>query len=185
MMFSQVKDAFISAIPTQILHTLRGSMFRPMKVFEGLFMAKERNIVSAKDVAAEIMRLAGPMTAMKLQKLVYYCQAWSLVWDELPFFNEQIEAWANGPIVPELYKIHRGQFEITKWEQGDPSKMKPYQKETIQSVLKFYGDKTGQWLSELTHQEDPWKNAREGLAPGERGDKPISHAAMAEYYSSL
>lgn len=148
-------------------------------------MAKERNIVSAKDVAAEIMRLAAPMSAMKLQKLVYYCQAWSLVWDELPLFDETIEAWANGPIVPELYKIHRGQFELSKWEHGNVSNLKDYQKETIAAVLKFYGDKTGQWLSELTHQESPWKEARQGLAPGERGNNPITPAAMAMYYGSL
>lgn len=161
-------------------------MIGPKREFEGLFdMAKERNIISVKDVAAEVMRLAAPMTAMKLQKLVYYCQAWSLVWDEHPLFSERIEAWANGPIVPELYKVHRGQFEITTWEHGDPSKLKDYQKETIQSVIKFYGDKTGQWLSDLTHQELPWKNARQGLAPGERGETEITIDTIAEYYGSL
>ena len=37
-------------------------------------------MASAHDVAAYILKKLGPMTAMKLQKLVYYCQAWSLVW---------------------------------------------------------------------------------------------------------
>ena len=44
------------------------------------------------DVAACILKQKGPMTAMKLQKLLYYSQAWSLVWDEKPLFPERIEA---------------------------------------------------------------------------------------------
>ena len=51
------------------------------------------------DVAAMILNEQGAMTAMKLQKLVYYCQAWHLVWDEECLFPERIEAWANGPVV--------------------------------------------------------------------------------------
>lgn len=148
-------------------------------------MTNDKNIVSAKDVAAEIMRLAAPMTAMKLQKLVYYCQAWSLVWDEQPLFSENIEAWANGPIVPELYRLHRGQFEIKEWNHGDVSKLQSHQLDTISAVMEHYGKKSGQWLSELTHEESPWKDARAGLAAGERGEQIITIEAMAEFYGSL
>lgn len=72
-------------------------------------------MASAHDVAAYILKRMGQMTAMKLQKLVYYSQAWSLVWDEAPLFNERIEAWANGPVVRELYEAHRGQFQVSEW----------------------------------------------------------------------
>ncbi|MBD5559274.1 MAG: DUF4065 domain-containing protein [Clostridia bacterium] len=40
----------------------------------------------------------GPITTMKLQKLLYYAQVWSLVWDENELFPEKFEAWANGPV---------------------------------------------------------------------------------------
>ncbi len=53
-------------------------------------------MASCLDVAEYILREMGPVTAMKLQKLVYYSQAWSLVWDEEPIFEEEIQAWANG-----------------------------------------------------------------------------------------
>ncbi len=59
------------------------------------------------DVAAYILEKCGPMTAMKLQKLVYYSQAWHLVWTEKPLFDNRIEAWANGPVVWELYDLPR------------------------------------------------------------------------------
>ena len=124
------------------------------------------------------------ITAMKLQKLVYYCQAWSLVWDERPIFNEKIEAWANGPVVRELFQAHRGAYNVYKIN-GDVRVLGKAQEETIDAVIRAYGDKSSEWLAELTHREAPWKDARTGLMPGERGDKEITHDAMAWYYSSL
>jgi len=122
---------------------------------------------------------------VKLQKLLYYAQAWSLVWDEQPLFPERIEAWVNGPVVPELYESHRGQFTLESLPLGNPDRLTETQRETIDKVLNFYGDKSSQWLSELTHKETPWLQARQGLAPGERGGQEISLATMAEYYESL
>ena len=77
-------------------------------------------MVSAHDVAAYILKERGPLSAMKLQKLVYYSQAWSLVWDDRQLFGEAVEAWANGPVVRELYEHHRGQFELHEWRWGTP-----------------------------------------------------------------
>ncbi|WP_342234544.1 Panacea domain-containing protein [Inquilinus sp. OTU3971] len=142
--------------------------------------------VGVADVARHILDLAGPMTAMKLQKLVYYAQAWSLVWDERPLFAERIEAWANGPVCPDLYERHRGRFQLGSSDiVGDPSRLDSEAMDTIRAVVDFYGNKSAHWLSQLTHKERPWKEARHGLADGDRGSTPITHAALAEYYSSL
>ncbi len=142
--------------------------------------------VRARDVAEYILNKQGPMTAMKLQKLVYYSQAWGLVWDSKPLFPDVIEAWANGPVCPDLYDAHRGQFFVAAGQiKADPARLDAEDAATVDSVLAYYGEKTPQWLSELTHGEDPWKDARVGLKPGQRGDKEITHAAMAEYYASL
>lgn len=137
------------------------------------------------DVAAYILNRRGSMTTWKLQKLVYYSQAWSLVWDEAPLFDEEIEAWANGPVVRQLYNIHRGHFSIAMLERGDPDALSDEQRESVDAVLNFYGEKPSQWLSDLTHMEDPWKNAREGLADGDRSSRVITKDSMAEYYGSL
>lgn len=142
-------------------------------------------MISALDVAAFILREKGPMTAMKLQKLVYYSQAWSLVWDEEPLFSEDVQAWANGPVVPELFQAHKGRFKIDAIPGGNPDKLDAKQAETVRGVLGYYGDKTSQWLSDLTHLEDPWKNARHGCPDGASCNTVISLAAMAEYYGSL
>ena len=137
------------------------------------------------DVAAYILSKRNAMTAMKLQKLVYYSQAWSLVWDDAPLFEERIEAWANGPVVRELYEVHRGMFRVQGIGHGDPATLTDVQRESVDAVLQFYGDKPSQWLSDLTHQEAPWLNARKGIAPGAYCDREITHASMAEYYGTL
>ena len=142
-------------------------------------------MISVHDVAKYILGNRGEMTAMKLQKLVYYSQAWALVWDDEPLFADPIEAWANGPVVRALYEVHRGQFKVASWPAGNEQKLDAAQRETVDAVLGFYGDKTSQWLSDLTHREAPWRDARKGIAPGERGDREITQAAMAEYYGSL
>ncbi|MDP2871645.1 MAG: DUF4065 domain-containing protein [Bacillota bacterium] len=143
-------------------------------------------MVSVFDVARSVLERTGPISSMKLQKLVYYVQAWSLVWDERPMFRERIEAWASGPVVPELYAHHRGRFTISEKDiPGDPHDLDQDALETIEAVAEFYGNKTAQWLSDLTHSEAPWRDARKGLPDGARGQEEITLAAMHEYYSSL
>jgi len=145
---------------------------------EGVKMA------NVHDVAAYILKKRGTMTAMKLQKLVYYSQAWSLVWDEKPLFQEKIEAWANGPVVRELYERHKSMFQVSTW-RGNPDALTPEEKETVDKVLEFYGKMPSQQLSDLTHREDPWKDSRALLVPSQRGNEEITHAAMAEYYDKV
>ncbi len=143
--------------------------------------------LTSQDVAKYILESCGEITHMKLQKLVYYSQAWSLVWDDQPLFHDRIEAWANGPVVVSLYHDLKGRYDLSEksLKAGDASKIDAEQKATIKVVLAFYGDKTSQWLSDLTHMEPPWRSARKGLGPGERGDQEITLSEMAEYYGSL
>jgi uncharacterized phage-associated protein len=149
-----------------------------------LYGAKMANVF---DVAKYILEKQGEMTAMKLQKLVYYSQAWHAVWEERPLFNDQIQAWVNGPVVPVLYEAHRGKFLVNNSDRSFTSStpLTTSEKDSIDRVLSFYGNKSSQWLSDLTHSEAPWMLAREGLAPNERGNREISVSSMAEYYEAL
>lgn len=156
---------------------------------KGIEGIRQDTSLTVFDVAAYILaRLPEQScTTMKLHKLLYYSQAWSLVWDEKPLFNEKIEAWANGPVIPELFYYHKGLFTITlnNYTQGNSSRLSQNQKNTVNSVLEFYGNKTAQWLIDLTHLEEPWKEARKGLGINERSNRVIELASIAEYYSSL
>lgn len=188
--------------PTQYKPEGKVTRFEPDKTFTGIdesssmvvdWISNETKslriestpVATAFDVASYILDKMGSLTSMKLHKLLYYSQAWSLVWDEAPLFNEEIEAWSNGPVVRKLFAFHRGQYTISKIDVGNKEVLSQKQIDTIDSVLKYYGDKPAQWLIELTHIEDPWKNARIGLSNSERGDRVISLESMAEYYSSL
>ena len=146
-------------------------------------------MATVHDVAKYILEQSGPVTTMKLQKLVYYSQAWHLVWAETPLFESKIQAWANGPVAPDLYTRHRGLFEIrsTDMSVGSSDRLSTEERSTVDAVLQFYGNKSGQWLSDLTHREPPWRRVREkaGLRPGERCSEEITLASMAEYYGSL
>jgi uncharacterized phage-associated protein len=142
--------------------------------------------VSVFDVAAFILQELEEITCMKLQKLVYYCQAWSLVWDEEPLFKESIEAWINGPVVRELYEAHRGKFKLQRGDiSGNPKLLTTPQRDTIKAVLRDYGRHSSQWLSDLTHSEMPWCEARVGLRYDERGNHTISLESLVEYYGML
>ena len=150
---------------------------------------KEVNGMSIFDVASYILNKSGSMTTMKLQKLCYYAQAWSLAWDEIPLFEEDFQAWANGPVCPELFNTHRGMFLVNPGycEQVKNSiySFTDSQKETIDKVLDYYGDKSPQWLSDLTHSELPWKNARGSTPIGAQCNSVIQKESMQQYYGGL
>jgi uncharacterized phage-associated protein len=144
-------------------------------------------MASVDDVAAAILDELGEMDTFKLEKLVYYCQAWHLVWERQPLFPDRIEAWANGPVVPTLFQQHKGMLRVSQWPNGDPTKLTPGERSTINAVLKFYGKRQGHVLAALTHREAPWRDARvrAGVRSGERGTVEIRKDAMLEYYEGL
>lgn len=135
-------------------------------------------MASVFDTAVYILEKLGSLSTLKLQKLCYYSQAWSLVWDDAPLFEEEFYAWANGPVCKELFFETQGMFSVNAdQEPGDSGKLSEEQKNTIDSVLDHYGSKSAQWLSQLTHLEDPWKNTPR--------DEVITKERIANYYGSL
>lgn len=139
------------------------------------------------DVAKYILKKYGRMSTWKLQKLCYYSQAWQLAWTEQPIFAEDFQAWANGPVCPELFHAHRGKFivDVDDFEYGDPENLTEDESETIDIVLGGYGDWEPYDLREQTHSESPWKDARGDLPENARSQAIISKSSMGEYYGSL
>jgi uncharacterized phage-associated protein len=142
---------------------------------------------SVHDVARYILKQQGSISTWKLQKLVYYSQAWHYVWEDERLFPEQIQAWADGPVCPVLYAEHKGKYTIGPgaYKHGAIRNLTDSQRGSIEAVLDFYGDKSGHWLSELTHKEAPWQEARAGLDKNERGHSQITLEAMGKYYAPL
>ncbi|HYH80017.1 MAG TPA: type II toxin-antitoxin system antitoxin SocA domain-containing protein [Longimicrobium sp.] len=135
---------------------------------------------------ANIGREAGDLiTHLKLQKLVYYAQAWSLVGRGQPLFEEDFQAWAHGPVAPSLFRAFRdyGMAPIPA-----PASVPRLDEETVElltEVLDVYGEHSAKKLEQLTHRELPWREARGDLPDEARSDSVITKAAMQRYYTDL
>lgn len=135
------------------------------------------------DVAAYVLRRGGSMTTMKLQKLVYFSQAYNLAWWNTPMFDEPIEAWVNGPVVRDLWKVHAGQFMISELPQGDPNALTLTEASVVDSVYDAMGGLTGKQLSDITHEQDPWQLHHNATA--RYHNQVIPHDVLKNYYKTL
>jgi uncharacterized phage-associated protein len=140
--------------------------------------------MNARDVAEFLLRLsdteANDITNLKLQKLVYYVQGFHLAMHGATAFNEPIEAWAYGPVVPDLYHAYKGfgrqVIDPTK-DYSFTSEITTEQQELIREVYQVYGQYSGIKLMDLTHEERPWMEA----------DKPnglLDPEVMRAYFTS-
>lgn len=142
--------------------------------------------VNVFDVAVYILKQLKKLSTVKLQRLCYYSQAWSLVWDDEPLFDEDFYAWDNGPICKVLYYHTRGSFSVqAEDEPGNDDNLTEAQKNNINEVLQYYSPHNAQWLSQLARLEDPWREARKGVTDGHPYDSVISKESMAMYYGGL
>jgi len=167
------------------------------------------NCVEIKDFARYIglsMISKGiSVSPLKLQKILYYEQAWHMVFfgRDNQLFNQAPQAWVNGPVYPEIYHEYKGcvpnmcdllkerHFGVEKKEEILPSiktlseKMRLTEEQIglIDSVMMLYGSKTQNQLILVTHSELPWCEAREGLLPYQSSENEISLDTMCNYYT--
>ncbi|WP_126245392.1 Panacea domain-containing protein [Chitinophaga rhizosphaerae] len=131
------------------------------------------------------------ISPMKLQKLIYYAQAFHLVQFDKPLFNDKIEAWMHGPTVPSIYE---------RFDNEDRSGI-PYNKlfdpkypypdvpeetaEFLEDILFRFGEHSAWFLETLSRQELPWIEARNGIASCKKCNAEITHASMKKFYSKM
>lgn len=142
------------------------------------------------------------ISPLKLQKILYYLQAWHIAkFDKEPLFEELPEAWVNGPVYRTVYdlfknKYSRGEdislnlkkdsdFEKLLDKKISSLELDNEQVKVINSVLKFYAPQKDGALVVKTHTDKPWNEAREGLGPFERSVRDISLESMYSFYSAL
>lgn len=126
------------------------------------------------------------ITNKKLQKLLYYSQAWSVTLGKNALFPEKIEAWVHGPVVREVYFNFKSYSSSPITEVVDESKIKKIPSDIqkfLNNVWDVYGKFDSNYLEMLTHSEEPWLRAREGMANDEISENEISISSMREYYS--
>lgn len=135
------------------------------------------------------------VSPLKMQKIVYYAYVWTLVKNKKKLFEEPIEAWPNGPVIPSLYQNLKkygsspiGDEFIGINSQDDldllVSKFPREVKTTLDEVYEEYSPKSAFELVVSTHGEKPWIEAREGLESTEKSNNPISDNTILEQYAS-
>jgi len=153
-------------------------------------MSRQTKTLKALDVGKYFIYLANqgkkPITNKKLQKLVYYSQAWSLALNDKKLFKEPIEAWVHGPAVRSLYLQYKNfGFSPIKEEIDTKSiKIPAKDKKLLDEIWKVYGKLDAEYLEMLTHSEQPWQEARDGLQSSESSDNEISTKSMKSFYSA-
>jgi uncharacterized phage-associated protein len=148
-------------------------------------------VVSVHDVADYFitkvdLEAGDDITHLKLQKLVYYAQAWYLAMHDRLLFQNRIEAWAHGPVCREIYD----RFRHFSWNPippkaalSAPSEIDDDIKDFLDEVWEVYGQYSAAKLEQMTHEEPPWIEARKGIMQGTPSQAPISENVMREYYS--
>ncbi|WP_455587790.1 Panacea domain-containing protein [Bacteroides sp.] len=136
--------------------------------------------VKAEDKNASLINL-------KLQKLLYYVQAWSYGINKKPMFDGGFEAWIHGPVNRDIYN----RFNQTKYLYSEINPEDCVNKdvvlptedaEFVDFILENYLKYSGAELERLSHSEHPWIATRDGLGVNERCDKEISPELMKKYY---
>lgn len=114
----------------------------------------------AKWFLAQSNEEAGDLVSnLKLQKLVYYAQGFHLAVFEKPLFDDVIEAWTHGPVVPNVYHHYKqhGSGSIPVPQDFNPDVFSSDQVELLNEVQQIYGQYSAWRLREMTHEETPWR----------------------------
>lgn len=145
--------------------------------------------LTAKQVADYFLYRANdaeePITNLKLQKLLYYAQGYYLATQDDLLFDDEIQAWAHGPVVPNVYHTYKH----FRWKPISRAVSKPTIKESIVEfldlIIETFLPKDAYKLELMTHQETPWVNARSGLPKDAFCINTISTEDMNVYFSKL
>src|SRR6267142_7242145 len=103
------------------------------------------------------------ITNKRLQKLLYYVQAWSAALKNQKAFKDRIEAWIHGPAIKKVYLEYKafGAEPITKTVTSEMIKdINAETRALIDDVWKVYSKYDTSYLEYLTHSEAPWQLAR-------------------------
>ena len=144
-------------------------------------MAKYRAI----DIANLFIKLANgvgdTIDDLKLNKLLFYTQGWSLARSGKTLFDDEIEAWDYGPVAPDVYHTFKGYKSNPITEPTfdfDESSLTADELELVLDVYSYYGKYTSRTLVNMTHEKDtPWRKV---YVPGQ--NVPIPEPLMKEHF---
>ncbi|MEI7810327.1 MAG: type II toxin-antitoxin system antitoxin SocA domain-containing protein [bacterium] len=128
-----------------------------------------------------------PITNKRLQKLLYYIQAWHLAINKKPIFEDRIEAWIHGPAIRSIYEEYKSFVASPIVKEVDPKisdDLGVTNINFIDRIVKAYSIYDTATLEYMTHAEEPWKIARQGIEANESSSNEITQDSMKIYYSN-
>lgn len=136
-------------------------------------------MATAIDVLSFIHQRYTTTGLMQRQKLLYYSQAWHSVWFGRALFSDPILAWKMGPVTPTAWKQDK------EWRTTPDTDVRLTATEiaTIEAVFDYYGKFNGTQLSQMTHDETPWKDSYLDVSPLMRGEVEILPRQLRTFYS--
>ena len=147
-------------------------------------------MATVMDVAKKLLTLSAsgeepdPMTHLRLQKLLYYVQGWSLGVRGVPMFDERIEAWAHGPVVKDLFRTYSDHGGTPIPPPDEAVNLTVEEDAFVESVWEEYKGYSALALRHMTHSEKPWVEARRGYGPADRCCVEITKDALREFFSA-
>lgn len=125
------------------------------------------------------------LSNLKLQKLVYYAQAWHLAFYDTPLFNEDFEAWGHGSVIPALFEEYQKfSFKPIEKEVEEPHFPEELQ-EFLDKIVDDYFFRDGYELELMVCEEEPWLAARGDLPKDQDANAPITKESMRDYYLAI
>lgn len=125
------------------------------------------------------------LTNLKLQKLLYYAQAWHLALHDRPLFDEDFQAWIHGPVLPSQYFRFREYSWKPITEDVPAPELPEHVTRHLDAILEVFGCETAIALERMTHAESPWIDARGPLQPHESSTNRITKDSMSRFYKAL
>lgn len=124
------------------------------------------------------------ITHLKVQKLLYYAQGWALAHFDRALFDEDLQAWAHGPVAVPVYNRFRSfGFDAIPAQKLD-TQFASESLSLLNAVNDKYGIYSAKQLERMTHKESPWKDARGDLSPEARCTDVISKSSLRKYFKS-
>ena len=127
--------------------------------------------------------LSDPITNLRLQKLMYYAQAWYLALNGERLIPDAFEAWVHGPVLPSVWERFSG-YGWNPISEEVPEHRLPEEVENhLREIMEAYGGFTTWDMERLTHAETPWLAARGDSDPHEPSTNVISEEEMKRFYA--
>ena len=144
-------------------------------------------------LANYVLARAGKMEHLKLQKLLYYMEAYHLAYFDASLIDDHFEAWMHGPVSRKVWNHFKKPSAVYNLVSVPTDRapgyirffertLTPTQQELLQDVLKNYGKDSSYQLECQTHNETPWVEARAGVPPTDVCKNDISKDTMKNFY---